>query len=179
MIERTVVLLAKKGLQGASFSHILEESGAPRGSLYHYFPGGKDELVLEAIRLAGDNALAVLESLAGRPATEIAAAFIGLWRLVLTKSDFGAGCAVAAVTVAAESPALRDKAGEVFHRWRVRLGELLEAGGVPVERGATLAVTLVSACEGAVIVSRGERSLEAFELVAAELLMVVERTIDR
>src|SRR5579863_7657327 len=114
MIEKTVVLLAKKGLQGASFSQILDESGAPRGSLYHHFPGGKDELVLEAIGLAGDNAMAVLNRLEGRPATEIAQAFVGLWRLILTRSDFSAGCSVAAVTVAAETPELRNRAGQVF-----------------------------------------------------------------
>ncbi|MEP7239506.1 MAG: TetR/AcrR family transcriptional regulator [Devosia sp.] len=170
MIERTVVLLAKKGLQGTSFSQVLEESGAPRGSLYHHFPGGKDELVLAAVGLAGDQAMAAIERLQGQPAVEIAEAFIGLWRLVLTRSDFGAGCAVAAVTVAAETPGLRDRAGAVFRRWRNRLGELLETGGVPVGRGATLAASLISACEGAVILARGERSLEPFELVTAEQL---------
>ncbi len=46
MIEQAVILLAKKGLQGASFSEMLQASSAPRGSLYHHFPGGKDELVL-------------------------------------------------------------------------------------------------------------------------------------
>lgn len=176
MIERTVVLLARKGLQGASFSQILEESGAPRGSLYHHFPGGKDELVLAAIGLAGDKAMAVLERLEGKPAAEIAAAFIGLWKLVLTRSDFAAGCAVAAVTVAADSPELRDRAGEVFRGWRIRLAQLLEAGGVPKGRGAALATWLVSGCEGAVILSRAERSLDAFEMVTSELLAAVERS---
>lgn len=175
MIERTVVLLAKKGLQGASFSQILEESGAPRGSLYHHFPGGKDELVLEAITLAGDQALAVLERLAGRPADEVATAFIELWRVILTRSDFGAGCAVAAVTVAGETPDLREKAGNVFRTWRQRLGELLELGGVSPGRGAALAASLISACEGSVILSRGEHSIESFELVAAEQVNAIQR----
>jgi len=77
IIERTVVLLARKGLQATSFSQILEESGAPRVSLYHYFPGGKDELVLEAVAFAGENAMAVLERMVGRTAVEIAEAFVG------------------------------------------------------------------------------------------------------
>ena len=177
MIERTMVLLAKKGLQGASFSQILEESGAPRGSLYHHFPGGKDELVLAAIKLSGDNAMAVINRLEGRPATEIAATFIGLWRLVLTRSDFSAGCAVAAVTVAAETPELRSQAGEIFRLWRQRLGELLEVGGVPSGRGAALSASLIAACEGAVILSRGESSLEPFELVAADQLAIIAAAV--
>jgi TetR/AcrR family transcriptional repressor of lmrAB and yxaGH operons len=178
MIERTVVLLAKKGLQGASFSQILEQSGAPRGSLYHHFPGGKDELVLAAVALAGDQAMAVLERLAGRPAPDIAEAFIALWRLVLTRSDFGAGCAVAAVTVAAETPALRQEAGAVFRRWRTRLAELLEAGGVPAGRGTAMGASLISACEGGVILARGEGSLEPFELVTSEQLRQIRAASD-
>ena len=179
IVERTVILLAKKGLQGASFSQILEESGAPRGSLYHYFPGGKDELVLEAIGLAGDQALGILDRLAGKPADEVASAFIGLWRLVLTRSDFGAGCAVAAVTVAAETPNLRERAGQVFRRWREKLGQLLESGGVPAGRGAALAATLISSCEGAVILSRAEQTLEPFELVATEQLDGIRAAMGR
>jgi AcrR family transcriptional regulator len=152
MIERAVVLLAKKGLQGASFSQILEESGAPRGSLYHHFPGGKNELVAEAISLAGEQAIAVLDRLAGQPATDIAATFIGLWRLVLTRSDFSAGCAVMAVTVAADAPELRERTAAVFRRWQARLGALLEEGGVARGKGMALATTLISSCEGAVVI---------------------------
>jgi TetR/AcrR family transcriptional repressor of lmrAB and yxaGH operons len=175
MIERTVVLLARNGLEGTSFSRVLEESGAPRGSLYHHFPGGKDELVLEAIALSGRQAMAVLDRLAGRPAAEVAAAFIALWRQVLTRSDFGAGCAVAAVTVAAQTPALRDRAGEIFRAWRLRLSELLAAGGVPAERAPVIAAALISACEGGVILARAERSLEPFEMVTgAQLQSIAE-----
>ncbi|MBN9336033.1 TetR/AcrR family transcriptional regulator, partial [Devosia sp.] len=118
------MLLARKGLQGASFSQILEESGAPRGSLYHHFPGGKDELVLEAIVLAGDQALGVLDTLNGKSAEEVAATFIALWRTLLSRSDFGASCSVAAVTIATESAVLRERAGALFRAWRNPLAEL-------------------------------------------------------
>ena len=177
IIERTVVLLARKGLQGTSFSQILEDSGAPRGSLYYYFPGGKDELVLEAIDLAGQNAMAVLEKLAGRPADQVAVGFIELWRTILTRSELGAGCAVAAVTVAAEAPELRSRAGDVFRRWRERLGELLEEGGLASERGVPVAVSLIAACEGAVLLSRGEHSMEPFDLVAREQIKSISAQI--
>src|SRR5882724_5790546 len=173
MIERTVVLLARNGLEGTSLSKVLEESGAPRGSLYHHFPGGKDELVLEAIALSGAQAMAVLDRLAGKPAPEVAAAFVGLWRQVLTRSDFGAGCAVAAVTVAAQTPALRDRAGDIFRAWRTRLAELLAGGGVPAGRTPTMAAALISACEGGVILARAERTLEPFELVTGAQLEAI------
>jgi AcrR family transcriptional regulator len=173
MIARTAVLLAKKGLQGASFSEVLAASGAPRGSLYHHFPGGKDELVLAALDAAGAHAMAVLDKLEGRPAAEVAANFVALWRSVLERSDFGAGCAVAAVTVAANTPALLEKAAEVFRHWRTRLAGLLAAGGVEPKRAAALAATLISACEGAVILARAEHAFEPFDLVAAEQIAAI------
>jgi TetR/AcrR family transcriptional repressor of lmrAB and yxaGH operons len=179
MIERTAVLLARKGLQGTSFSEVLEASGAPRGSLYHHFPGGKDELVLAAIGLAGARAIAALDQLAGEPADRVATAFLALWRLVLEKSDFGAGCAVAAVTVAADSPLLIGRAAEIFRGWRQRLTELFVSGGVLETRAGALAATLISASEGAVILARAERSFEPFDLVAAEELRRIREAIGR
>jgi len=177
MIARTAVLLAKKGLQGTSFSEVLEASGAPRGSLYHHFPGGKDELVLAALGFAGEQATVVLDRLAGRPATEVAEAFIALWRLVLERSDFGAGCAVVAVTVAADSPVLVDRAAQVFRTWRTHLSDLLAKGGIRSDRAPAVAATLIAACEGAVILARAERGFEPFDLVASEQLDTVRRAM--
>jgi TetR/AcrR family transcriptional repressor of lmrAB and yxaGH operons len=174
MIELTAVLLARKGLQGTSFSEVLEASGAPRGSLYHHFPGGKDELVFAALGAAGDQALKVLAHQRGKAATEVARAFIEMWRTVLEKSNFAAGCGVVAVTVAAETPALIEKAAEVFRNSRSSLARLLADGGVPAKRADSLAVSLIAACEGAVVLSRAERSIEPFDLVATEQLAVIK-----
>jgi len=173
MIERTAVLLAKKGLQGTSFTEVLEASGAPRGSLYHHFPGGKDELVLAAVRAAGDQALAVLNTMRGKPANEVARAFVALWRSVLERSSFGAGCAVVAVTVAADTPELLTGAGKAFRGWRALLGQLLEEGDIPKAEAAGLAASLIAACEGAVILARAEKSFEPFDLVAQAQIAAV------
>ena len=170
MIARTAALLAKNGLQRTSFSEILAATGAPRGSLYHHFPGGKDELVLAAVGLAGDYALGALEKMSGRPAIEIAEGFIALWRAILQNSDLHAGCAVAAVTVAADSEVLTKRAGAVFRGWRTRLAELLHQGGLPSERAEPLAATLIAGCEGAVVLARAEESFEPFDLVVSEMV---------
>jgi TetR/AcrR family transcriptional repressor of lmrAB and yxaGH operons len=179
MIRETARALAREGLQRASFSRILEASGAPRGSLYHHFPGGKDELVRKAVALAGEHALAGLARLEGKPAREVAAGFIDLWRQILVASDFGAGCAALAVTVAAEAPEQTAAAGAVFAAWRARLGEALARGGVAAEAAPGLAAAMLAACEGAVALARAERSLGPFELVAAELIAWVRAAESR
>jgi AcrR family transcriptional regulator len=173
MIEQAVILLARKGPQGASFNEVLQASGAPRGSLYHHFPGGKDELVLAAMDAAGQRAAALLGPVRGQPADKAAEAFISLWRAVLTRSGCEAGCAVLAVTVTSDSPELRGRAGEIFRDWRALLASILHEGGVPAERADGLAAALIAVCEGAVALSRAEGSLAPFELAAAEQLRAV------
>jgi AcrR family transcriptional regulator len=170
MIESAAVLLAMRGLDGTSLNDVLARSGAPRGSIYHHFPEGKDQLVDAAIALAGERALQVLDAVDGRPPREVTAFFLDIWRAVLQRSGLRAGCAVLAVTVATDSAELLDHAAAIFRAWRGRLADLYVLGGVGPDVAARLAATLVAATEGAVVVSRAERSMDAFDLVAAQLL---------
>jgi TetR/AcrR family transcriptional repressor of lmrAB and yxaGH operons len=170
MIESAVALLAVRGLEGTAFSGVLERSGAPRGSIYHHFPNGKDQLVMAAMELAGERALGVFDQMHGSPPKAVTEAFLDVWRALLVRSDLRAGCAVLAVTVATDSPDLLDQAASIFRAWRGRLAELYVAGGMPGDAAARLALMLVAASEGAVVVSRAERSLEPFELVASQLV---------
>jgi len=173
MIREAALALARKGLQRASFSEVLEAAGAPRGSLYHHFPNGKAELVLDALAAASERVTKALDATAGKPAPEVAAAFFAIWRNVLALTDFGAGCAVAAVTVAAETPAQIDSVAAIFRAWRDQLAGLLAAGGIEDKQSHSLAATLVSAAEGAVVLARAERAFAPFDLVAEALVAVV------
>jgi len=175
MIREAALALARKGLQRASFSEVLEAAGAPRGSLYHHFPNGKAELVLDALAAASERVTKALDATAGKPAPEVAAAFFAIWRNVLALTDFGAGCAVAAVTIAAETPAQIDSVAAIFRAWRDQLAALLAAGGVEDKQSHSLAATLVSAAEGAVVLARAERAFAPFDLVAEALVAVVKR----
>jgi TetR/AcrR family transcriptional regulator, lmrAB and yxaGH operons repressor len=170
MVASAADLLARRGLQATSFSEVLEHSGAPRGSVYHHFPGGKDQLIVSAMDLAGDRAIELLNRKAGEPAEVVAAWFLHIWREVLIRSSLDAGCAVLAVTVAADSPALRDHAAGIFRAWRGRLAELLETGGLRHSDAERLAATLIASSEGAVALARAEQSVEPFDLVAEQLL---------
>ena len=170
MAESAAVLLAKQGVQATSFADVLERARAPRGSVYHHFPGGKDQLVAAALEVAGGRLRDLLDSWAGGSPTSVTSRFLDAWRLVLTRSDFGAGCAVVAVTVAADSPDLIAQAAAIFRDWRRRLAVLLESAGVPAATAGSFAATLVAASEGAVVLSRAERSMEPFDQVAAHLV---------
>ncbi len=169
MIDGAIRLLAKHGLHGTSFAEVLELTGAPRGSIYHYFPKGKDQLVSAAVDRAGARALHVLEGKPEASAEELTDVFLGLWREILVRSQFGAGCAVLAVTVATDSQELLQRAGAVFRSWRAELAKLFKQAGLAENDATQFATILVAASEGAVVLSRAEQSLEPFDLVAAQL----------
>lgn len=170
MIDGAIRLLAKQGLQATSVADVLAMTGAPRGSVYHHFPGGKDQLVSAAVDRAGVRALKVFDGKQGGGAEELTSLFLGIWRELLVRTQCGAGCAVLAVTVATDSQELLRHAGAVFHSWRGQLADLFEHAGLSAKDAAQFAATLVAASEGAVVLSRAEQSLEPFDLVADQLL---------
>jgi hypothetical protein len=100
--------------------------------------------------------------------------FLALWRDLLDYSPLTAGCAVVAVTVAANDDDLFDHAGTIFRSWTELLTDLCQAGGMNSGSARSLAVTVIAATEGAVALSRAERSVEPFEEVHRVLLSLVE-----
>jgi AcrR family transcriptional regulator len=170
MIEGAVRLLARHGLQSTSFAEVLEHTGTPRGSVYHHFPEGKDQMVGEAVDLAGDYLVGLMAPAAGAPALAVVERFLAIWRGVLAQSKCASGCAVLAVAVATDSPDLLNHAAAVFRLWRGRLAELLEQGGLARKDARRFATVLVASAEGAVVMSRAEQDIEPFETVARQLL---------
>src|SRR3954452_10807091 len=100
MIESAAVLFRERGIHGTSFADVIAHSGAPRGSIYHHFPGGKAQLAEETMPHAGDEVAAWLER-AG-PEGDVSDALrrcVAGWRRTLERSGFRAGCPVVAVAV--------------------------------------------------------------------------------
>ena len=170
MVAGAARLLAQRGLQATSFSEVLEFTASPRGSVYHHFPGGKEQLVKAALDLVTAQMGEVFSPREGAAPEEVTDLFLRIWRSILVRSHFKAGCAVVAVTVAADSPELLEHASAIFRAWRGRLARLLVAGGAAPEDAARFAAVLIAASEGAVVLSRGEQSLEPFDLVASQLI---------
>lgn len=168
-----VALLAQRGYQGTSFSEVLVHSGAPRGSVYYHFPGGKDELVAAALWRTVEIAAASLDDMRGLPLRQMVQAFCGWWRAILDESSCERGCPLVAVSSGAseESP-LQGVVRDAFIVWEKAVADVLrsapevEAAGVETEDAA---VYLLGALEGALSYGRATKSLERFDVLAASI----------
>lgn len=169
MVASAVVLLVKHGFQGASLARVLEDSGAPRGSIYHHFPEGKDQLVAAAVEVAGDRAVRVLDAFIGLSTVEMVDGYMAIWRAILERSGFTAGCSVLAVTVSADSAELVQQAGQVFRSWQARLAELLTAAGLAAGDADAFGAMLIAASEGAVVLARAQQDFSPFDAVPRQL----------
>lgn len=180
MIQSAALLMREHGVEAMSFSQVVQHSGAPRGSIYHYFPGGKSQLVEEATRWAG-------EFIAKRTSRAIASqgplAFLDdserFWGDVLGGTDFASGCPVVAATLDGErSPAARAAAAEAFRRWESVFAGSLREHGISDERAAALGTMVFASIEGAVIMSRAARSLDPLTRVLGELRIIVSAALE-
>src|SRR5437868_12985261 len=89
MIESAAVLFRERGVLGTSFSDVVEHSGAPRGSIYHHFQGGKTQLAEEATRWAGEFIVAgAVAALADDDPVRAIEVFREQWTRLLRRSDF-------------------------------------------------------------------------------------------
>jgi TetR/AcrR family transcriptional repressor of lmrAB and yxaGH operons len=175
MVRGAVSLIRSRGVNATSFSDVLAESGAPRGSIYHHFPNGKEQLAGDAIRWTSERVLAHQRACRATTPAGVLDCFIDMWRQVVLASGGSAGCVVAGVaidTVAADRPMI-DLVRATFRSWVDLLTEQLEAVGVPGRRAARVAVAVVAGMEGALILCRAEGDSGPLETVAAELKRLV------
>jgi TetR/AcrR family transcriptional regulator, lmrAB and yxaGH operons repressor len=170
MVRSALRLIAERGVQGTSFADVLERSDAPRGSVYHHFPGGKDEMVTAAMNFMATEGRAAITSLQGRDARGVVTGFVDIWRRLLETQDFRVGCSVLGVTVTAETDAPREAAAHVFETWAADLQALLVDAGIEPPTAADFSWMLIAATEGAVAVARARRDLTVLDTVEAQLL---------
>lgn len=177
MLDSAVLLLRERGAAGVTVDAVLERSGAPRGSVYHHFPGGRNELILGAVRQAGDYIAAMVDgSRAEGDAQQMLEHLVRFWKRALTKTDYRAGCPVVAVAVDSREhlPDAAELVREIFARWQASLAEVLAAGGFPADRAQRLATLVVSSIEGAVILCRAHRDLGPLDDVLAEIAPLLD-----
>lgn len=176
MIRGTARMVGTRGAGGTSLRELAKEAGVPLGSTYHHFPGGKQQLVDEAVRFLGDRVSEIIESSRSEGVDAALDAVSGQWRVVLEASGFRTGCAVLAVATEDE-PELRRTATQVFAAWEERLADVLVDAGVEPARAPRLARMVVASFEGAVALCRAERSIRPLDDVADELRTLVRDAI--
>ncbi|MEV0297548.1 TetR/AcrR family transcriptional regulator [Nocardia sp. NPDC050710] len=171
MVHSAVEVLRERGVGGVTIDAVLARSGAPRGSVYHHFPGGRAEIVSEALKFAGDAIGEIVDRGAVDGYSEALRQFVDLWRNILEGSDYSAGCPVVAVAVGPveESPELFADAASIFERWRTTLATGIAREGLSSTTAQHLATMSIAAVEGAVILCRAQRSSEPLDEVVQQL----------
>lgn len=169
MVASAALLIRERGAHPTAIADVLEHSGAPRGSAYHYFPGGRTQLLCEAIDYASDQIAARLAR-----ADSTAALLDGMiagFRKQLLNSEFRAGCPVVAVAVEAgdsESP-VQERAAAAFRRWTGQIVARLQDDGVATDRAEELAMLIIGSIEGAVVIARATRDVKPLDLIHRQL----------
>ena len=174
LIQSTIDLVRRNGVAGTGVAQLLENSGISRRTIYLNFPGGKSELVAEATRVAGRAMSTFVESVANPSADDALAAFVEWWKQFVVASDFTAGCPIVAAALGrSESAEAADAAGEVFTDWEQILAARLEREDVEADTAKSLATTIISAIEGAVVVSLATHSTAPLERTSRHMAELV------
>jgi AcrR family transcriptional regulator len=164
IVYASAELLRRQGYAGTGLKQIVSEAQAPFGSLYHFFPGGKEQLADEVLRTGGRFFLALYEAIAA-PAPDLVAAvgdFFAGAAQTLESTDFADACPIATVAgeVASTNEVLRRATADVFESWLAAVTEDATEAGVEPTRARALAQAVLALLEGAFLLSRATRSTE-------------------
>ena len=181
LVESSVELFRRRGYAGTGLKAILAASHAPFGSLYHFFPGGKEELGVAALHAGGATYRELVEAIFAEGidvATATANFFEGA-ALVVETTGYADACPIATVAleVASTNEPMRIAAAEVFESWLVVLRARFTEAGIPASRAHELAVELFCAIEGAFLLSRTTRSVEPINIAGRAAVATVQAAL--
>lgn len=175
LIASAVELIRRNGVAATGIAELAAHSNTARRTIYLNFPGGKDELLAEATRSAGESIDAAIDDATVKddPVAAIDG-FITVWKQALVASDFKAGCPIAAAALAREvAPTLPAVAADSFAHWRSKLSRQLSGEGQNSAVAQSLATTIIAAVEGAVIMSLAGRSVQPLDDIRPHLAGLV------
>src|SRR5437899_1558177 len=150
----------RRGYNGTSLKHVTTAAQAPTGSLYHFFPGGKDELAAEVITTSAAAYRELFEAIADAAASpgDAVTDFFDGAALVLEETDFIDPCPIGTVAreVASTNEPLRAATERVFQSWIDAAATRLAAAGVGNEEAERLATAMIAALEGSFVLARAK-----------------------
>jgi AcrR family transcriptional regulator len=181
IVNSSATLFRRQGYTATGVKQIVSEAEAPFSSLYHFFPGGKDELAVEAIRSSGEMFKELVEGVfdaAPDALTGVHACFAGAAE-TLRQTGYADACPIATVAleVASTNEPLRKATAEVFESWIASATTRFAAAGIEQARARALAIAMIVALEGAFVLSRTLRSTEPLEVAGAHAAAAVEAAL--
>lgn len=172
IVEASAELLARQGYNATGVKQIVTAAQAPFGSLYHFFPRGKEQLGAEAIRVSGAMYEQLIEAVFD-PAPDLITGvrlFFAGAAAHLEETDFADACPIATVAleVSSVSEEMRMACAGVFESWIATGAERAQRAGIPADRARELIIAMLAALEGAFVLARATRSTEPL-LIAGEV----------
>jgi AcrR family transcriptional regulator len=181
IVNATAELFRRQGYTGTGLKQIVAEASAPFGSLYHFFPGGKEQLGAEVIRTSG-RLYGQLIGIVFDPAPDVATgvkAFFAEAAQTLRETDYDDACPIATVAleVASTNEDLREATAEVFESWITATADRFADAGIPAKQARELAVFVLASLEGAFVLSRATRSTDPMDFAGAHAAAVVRAAL--
>lgn len=181
MLDSAAELFGTQGYHASGLNQLVSAGGAPKGSLYFHFPGGKEQLAAEALQASGERlgeTLAALMAAAEGPGDAVDA-MVQVFAQNLVDSDFRRGCPLATVALdaAAESEPIRNACVQGYRGWQDLIEEYLAGRGLPPARAAELATVVLTAVEGALLLAKTRRDTAPLYTVGAHLRATLEREL--
>lgn len=167
LIQTAIWLFRRQGYAATGLNEILKISKAPKGSLYYYFPGGKEELAVAAIKAASNTVLDTLERL--EDISTSAEDFLGQYCTMLAgwieKSNFADGCPISTtlLEMGAKSDAIAEAGLKGFQSWKTVIRRVIERDGILAKDAENQATLIMSCLQGAMLMARVERSTNALK----------------
>lgn len=169
VIEAAAAMLALHGLRGISIREVIKFANAPLGSTYHNFPGGKHQIVTEAILWAGEQASVQLQTCLEKDSKNGITVFLCQWRERLNQSHFRAGCPIVAAAIEApqeeEGEQVKAAVSQVFSHWQRLIANHLIAQGHSASSAQTSALGIIASIEGAVVLCRAHQSIYPLDAI--------------
>jgi AcrR family transcriptional regulator len=183
IIQASSSLFMERGYSASGLKQISAASAAPIGSLYHFFPGGKEELAAETLRTSGAAYQALVEAVFDGAPDMVAGVrdcFAGAAE-VLRATDYADACPIATVAleVASSDEPLREVTAGIFESWLESASVRLERAGIEPARARDLATVLIAALEGGFLLSRAAKDTSAMDAIGKAMVELVSSAIEQ
>jgi AcrR family transcriptional regulator len=181
IVDAGAELFRRQGYAGTGVKQIVAEASAPFGSLYHFFPGGKEQLGAEVIRRSGRMYGRLLAEVA-MPEPDVVSgieAFFAGAATTLRDTDYADACPIATVAleVSSTNEPLREACADVFGEWIDGMAAYLATAGIDAPRARALSLQVLSLLEGAFVFCRAQRSTEPIDEAGAAAVALVRAAL--